>query len=167
MEEEVDEIPGSSVTDESSNGKPGPRKRKKFIRKVSCQICGDVANDHIHYGAKCCYSCRALFRRSISGGTKYNCVQSGNCVINKSTRRQCQACRLAKCFDNGMSDTWVMTETDKIEKKEAAEVRKRLKLEASQNNDRTLDLANVPLSGYLQKRAQFKQEIRRGKSTLQ
>ena len=60
-----------------------------------------------------------------------------------------------------MSDTWVMTETDKIEKKEAAEVRKRLKMEATQNNDRNLDLTNVPLSGYLQKRAQFKQEIRR------
>ena len=44
------------------------RKRKKFIRKVPCQVCGDVANDHIHYGAKCCYSCRAFFRRSVSAG---------------------------------------------------------------------------------------------------
>ena len=42
------------------------RKRKKFIRKVACQICGDVANDHIHYGATTCYSCRAFFRRSIT-----------------------------------------------------------------------------------------------------
>ena len=102
----------------------------------------------------------------ILGGTKYNCVQNSNCVINKSTRRQCQACRLAKCFENGMSDTWVMTETDKIEKKEAAEVRKRLKMEATQNNDRSIDLTTVPLSGYLQKRAHFKQEMRRGKNGL-
>ena len=100
------------------------------------------------------------------GGTKYNCVQNSNCVINKSTRRQCQACRLTKCFENGMSDTWVMTETDKIEKKEAAEVRKRLKMEATQNNDRSIDLTTVPLSGYLQKRAHFKQEMRRGKNGL-
>ena len=65
-----------------------------------------------------------------------------------------------------MSDTWVMTETDKIEKKEAAEVRKRLKMEATQNNDRSIDLTTVPLSGYLQKRAHFKQEMRRGKNVL-
>ena len=67
MEEEFEEVPSSSLKEEDSNSKSGPRKRKKFIRKVSCQICGDVANDHIHYGAKCCYSCRAFFRRSISG----------------------------------------------------------------------------------------------------
>ena len=64
-----------------------------------------------------------------------------------------------------MSDTWVMTESDKIEKKNAAEVRKKLKLQATQAHDRNqVDLASVPLSSYLQKRAQFKQEIRRTKS---
>ena len=64
-----------------------------------------------------------------------------------------------------MSDTWVMTESDKVEKKNAAEVRKKLKLQATQAHDRNqVDLASVPLSSYLQKRAQFKQEIRRSKS---
>jgi hypothetical protein len=64
-----------------------------------------------------------------------------------------------------MSDTWVMTESDKVEKKNAAEVRKKLKLQATQAHDRNqVDLASVPLSSYLQKRAQFKQEIRRTKS---
>ena len=164
MDEET-EAPGSSALDVDL-AKSGPRKRKKFIRKVPCQICGDIANDHIHYGAKCCYSCRAFFRRSISGGTKYSCVQSGQCLINKTTRRQCQACRLNKCFDMGMSDTWVMTESDKLEKKNAAEVRKRLKLQANTTNERNLDLSSVPLSSYLQKRAHFKQETRRNKSRL-
>jgi len=64
-----------------------------------------------------------------------------------------------------MSDAWVMTESDKVEKKNAAEVRKKLKLQATAAHDRNqVDLASVPLSSYLQKRAQFKQEIRRTKS---
>ena len=37
MEEEFEEVPGSSLKDEGSNSKSGPRKRKKFIRKVLCQ----------------------------------------------------------------------------------------------------------------------------------
>ena len=33
-------------------------KRPKFIRKVTCQVCGDIANDHTHYGGVACYSCK-------------------------------------------------------------------------------------------------------------
>ena len=63
MNLEIAEPASSSMEPKNKSEK---RKRKKFIRKVACQICGDVANDHIHYGATTCYSCRAFFRRSIT-----------------------------------------------------------------------------------------------------
>ena len=34
------------------------------VVQVKCWICGAAAADHLHYGAICCYSCRAFFRRS-------------------------------------------------------------------------------------------------------
>ena len=119
---------------ESNESVKQGRKRKKFIRKVTCEVCGDVANDHIHYGARTCYSCRAFFRRSVTAGTKYKCAQAGDCEITKATRRQCQACRLGKCSKVGMLPSWVMTEEEKIEKKVAAETKKKLKDQASATN---------------------------------
>ena len=59
------------------------RKRPKFIRKVECQVCGDTANDHIHYGAIACYSCRAFFRRGVNSNAPYYCSQSKTCSITK------------------------------------------------------------------------------------
>ena len=59
------------------------RKRPKFIRKVECQVCGDTANDHVHYGAIACYSCRAFFRRGVNTSAPYYCSQSKSCPITK------------------------------------------------------------------------------------
>ena len=134
------------------------RKRKKFIRKVSCEVCGDVANDHIHYGARTCYSCRAFFRRSVTSGTKYKCAQAGDCEITKATRRQCQACRIGKCHKVGMLPSWVMTEEEKVEKKVAAETKKKLKVQAS--TSKHVDMTGLPQSSYLKKRAEFRQKRR-------
>ena len=78
----------SSVTIKSEIGIKEKRKRKKFIRKVNCQVCEDVANDHIHYGATTCYSCRAFFRRSITAHAHYKCAKTNNCVINPQTRQR-------------------------------------------------------------------------------
>lgn len=57
------------------------------------QVCGDVANDHIHYGAIACYSCRAFFRRGVNANAPYYCSQNKNCPITKHTRKHCQYCR--------------------------------------------------------------------------
>ena len=77
----------------TASGKP-KRKRPKFIRKVTCRVCGDVANDHVHYGSIACYSCRAFFRRAVNANAPYYCSQSKNCTISKSTRKHCQYFRL-------------------------------------------------------------------------
>ncbi|XP_023338548.1 estrogen receptor [Eurytemora carolleeae] len=60
--------------------------------RSSCGICGAPAADHLHYGAFCCYSCRAFFRRS--GHRVYKCVRStDDCKIESKTRRNCKKCR--------------------------------------------------------------------------
>ena len=58
----------------------------------SCNICGDRAGHHLHYGAVACFSCRQFFRR---GRPKVNrCVNdTGDCRINKFNRTNCKLCR--------------------------------------------------------------------------
>ena len=93
------------------------RQRRKFIRKVNCQVCGDVANDHNHYGAKVCYSCRAFFRRGSNIKKKSYACTTGDqkCEIYLKTRKQCLFCRYKKCLEVGMRADWVMNEKDRQE----------------------------------------------------
>lgn len=128
----------------SSSGK-AKRKRPKFIRKVTCQVCGDVANDHIHYGAIACYSCRAFFRRGVNSNAPFYCSQDKRCVVTKSTRKHCQYCRFQRCNDVGMRSTWVMTEEDKKEKKERALIR-RASMHARQTAKQTFGRGNKMLT---------------------
>lgn len=90
--------------------------RKKFVRRTTCQVCGDVANDHNHYGAVACYSCRAFFRRISAKSNRRNYVCNSiieACEINVKTRRQCLHCRYKKCQAVGMRPDWVMSDEDK------------------------------------------------------
>ena len=105
------------------------QKRDKFIRKVPCHVCGDTANDHIHYGAKACYSCRAFFRRcqiKMAANTCNN--QDDNCQINKFNRQLCPHCRYKKCLAVGMRPDWVMSEQDKNERKAKAATKAKSRL---------------------------------------
>jgi len=66
-----------------------------------CLVCGHPASLHHHYGAICCYSCRAFFRRSIA--QSYDCVSGDRqCEVNKITRNNCRSCRYDKCISVGM-----------------------------------------------------------------
>ena len=70
-----------------------------------------------HYGAVCCYSCRAFFRRGIT--RSYVCVRGddlcqvgvlvcyqgdsiGLMQVNSITRTNCKRCRYARCLAVGM-----------------------------------------------------------------
>ena len=110
---------------QSSENKQNIGRRKKFIRKVTCQVCGDVANDHNHYGAKVCYSCRAFFRRGSNQKKKqYVCTNlDQKCVIDVKNRKQCLFCRYKKCLAVGMRADWVMNEQEKEEMWEKRKVK--------------------------------------------
>ena len=58
-----------------------------------------------------------------------------------------------KCKGVGMKATWVMTEEEKQEKKEAAQARKRIKLLGGHQSN-LVDSSDLPTSSYLIKRAQ-------------
>lgn len=112
--------------DRDSEGTGKKKKRPKFIRIVDCQVCGDKANDHIHYGAIACYSCRAFFRRGVGASDQYQCTYGQKCKITLKSRKQCQYCRFHKCLEIGMKPTWVMTDEEKKEKREKTIKRKQL-----------------------------------------
>lgn len=55
----------------------------------------------------CACRCKGFFRRTIQKQLVYECKQrqsSGHpCPVDKSTRNQCQKCRLDKCYAHGMA----------------------------------------------------------------
>uniref|UniRef100_A0A1I7ZAT2 Nuclear receptor n=1 Tax=Steinernema glaseri TaxID=37863 RepID=A0A1I7ZAT2_9BILA len=69
---------------------------------TACKVCGDKASGH-HYGVTSCEGCKGFFRRSIQKQCEYKCQKDRNCTIEKMSRNRCQACRLHKCIQAGMS----------------------------------------------------------------
>lgn len=68
-----------------------------------CVVCGDTASGY-HYGVPACEGCKAFFKRSLQAtDLNYRCPGSNNCKIDKMSRKCCQACRLRKCNEVGMS----------------------------------------------------------------
>lgn len=79
---------------------------------ADCNVCGDRAIAHMHYGGICCYSCKAFFRRASQTGNdkNYKCKKDENCVVSVNNRRSCQYCRFMKCLAIGMKPTWVLSD---------------------------------------------------------
>ncbi|UJR26010.1 hypothetical protein I4U23_007356 [Adineta vaga] len=48
-------------------------------------------------------SCKAFFKRSIQGTNEYICPATNTCTIDKHRRKSCQACRLRRCYEVGMT----------------------------------------------------------------
>lgn len=94
-------------------------KKKEVNLTSHCQVCGDAARNHVHYGATSCYSCRAFFRRNTSSENykKYNCQRRNSCVISPATRTLCSYCRYQKCLQVGMQPEYVMNDNEKRELK--------------------------------------------------
>ena len=68
-----------------------------------CVVCGDISSGK-HYGILACNGCSGFFKRSVRRKLIYRCqAGTGNCIIDKAHRNQCQACRLKKCLYTGMN----------------------------------------------------------------
>nr|AAX14000.1 estrogen receptor beta [Oryzias javanicus] len=74
-----------------------------------CAVCHDYASGY-HYGVWSCEGCKAFFKRSIQGHTDYICPATNQCTIDKNRRKSCQACRLRKCYEVGMTKCGVRKE---------------------------------------------------------
>ncbi|CAF3794277.1 unnamed protein product [Rotaria sordida] len=70
--------------------------------KRRCAVCSDVASGY-HYGVWSCEGCKAFFKRSIQGTNEYICPATNTCTIDKHRRKSCQACRLRRCYEVGMT----------------------------------------------------------------
>ncbi|UJR27497.1 hypothetical protein I4U23_008781 [Adineta vaga] len=67
-----------------------------------CAVCGAPAIGR-NFDAMTCLSCKAFFRRNAyNEQLTYSCRVASSCEITITTRRHCSACRLKKCFQQGM-----------------------------------------------------------------
>lgn len=85
-----------------------------------CGVCGDKALGY-NFNAVTCESCKAFFRRNALAKKDFRCPFDEQCVITQVTRRFCQKCRLDKCFSIGMRKEYIMSEQDKVAKRQKIE----------------------------------------------
>ncbi|CAF3678256.1 unnamed protein product [Adineta steineri] len=106
--------------------------RASFFRKkpggLICTICEGPAHGY-NFDAVTCESCKAFFRRNaLKFDEKVKCrINDGNCIINMTTRKRCKACRLAKCFEQGMRADWILTDEERMNKRRKIEENRRLR----------------------------------------
>lgn len=74
------------------------------ILDIPCKVCGDFSSGK-HYNIFACDGCAGFFKRSIRRNRQYVCKakEEGSCIVDKTHRNQCRACRLAKCQEAGMN----------------------------------------------------------------
>ncbi|KAJ8939171.1 hypothetical protein NQ314_011224 [Rhamnusium bicolor] len=72
------------------------------ILDIPCKVCGDYSSGK-HYNIFACDGCAGFFKRSIRRNRQYICKEDGDCVIDKTHRNQCRACRLRRCQEAGMN----------------------------------------------------------------
>ncbi|GFV39173.1 photoreceptor-specific nuclear receptor [Trichonephila clavipes] len=93
--------------DDHSSGSPYGGRVRSGMR---CVVCGDISSGK-HYGVLACNGCSGFFKRSVRRKLVYRCqAASGECLVDKAHRNQCQACRLRKCLDCGMNKDAVQNE---------------------------------------------------------
>ncbi|KAK0178846.1 hypothetical protein PV327_007694 [Microctonus hyperodae] len=83
----------------------------RILFDIPCEVCRDHSSGK-HYGIFACDGCAGFFKRSIRRNRQYVCKakSSGGCMVDKTHRNQCRACRLSKCLRAGMNKDAVQHE---------------------------------------------------------
>ncbi|XP_052269721.1 nuclear hormone receptor HR96-like isoform X3 [Dreissena polymorpha] len=100
------------------NGMEAMHKSRKNKEDKYCGVCGDRALGY-NFDAISCESCKAFFRRNAPKGLEYfKCPYEEKCKMDVSNRRFCKRCRLRKCFEIGMRKEYILTEEEKMRKRQ-------------------------------------------------
>ncbi|XP_075210920.1 nuclear receptor subfamily 2 group E member tailless [Lycorma delicatula] len=83
----------------------------RILYDIPCKVCQDHSSGK-HYGIFACDGCAGFFKRSIRRNRQYVCKAKceGTCIVDKTHRNQCRACRLRKCVQAGMNKDAVQHE---------------------------------------------------------
>ncbi|KAM3726331.1 Nuclear hormone receptor [Dirofilaria immitis] len=93
---------------------PSTNSSSRILFDVPCRVCQDHSSGK-HYGIFSCDGCAGFFKRSIRRHRQYVCKnrgggEEGKCLVDKTHRNQCRACRLTKCLEIGMNKEAVQHE---------------------------------------------------------
>lgn len=110
---------GNGPSCSSSSNTTTPITTTSGASKI-CVVCGDKSYG-LNFNAITCESCKAFFRRNALSNKELVCPFSNSCNVTRVTRRFCQRCRLLKCFSVGMKKEHIMSEADKMKKREKIE----------------------------------------------
>ncbi|RVE57864.1 hypothetical protein OJAV_G00203610 [Oryzias javanicus] len=111
MQTDFEELNMQNEDDEDEDGKVTEDEEPK-----ACGVCGDLAKGY-HFNALTCEGCKGFFRRAIKRSSELQCPFLNNCIITKSNRRSCQACRFQKCQAIGMRKEMVMSEEEVLQRR--------------------------------------------------
>ncbi|CAB4059698.1 NR2E1 [Lepeophtheirus salmonis] len=92
-------------------GAKSQQTSSRILYDIPCKVCTDHSSGK-HYGIFACDGCAGFFKRSIRRNRLYVCKakSEGSCLVDKTHRNQCRACRLKRCVDVGMNKDAVQHE---------------------------------------------------------
>ncbi|XP_077301675.1 nuclear receptor subfamily 2 group E member tailless [Arctopsyche grandis] len=98
----------STMSQSSTSSAPSS---SRILYDIPCKVCQDHSSGK-HYGIFACDGCAGFFKRSVRRSRQYACKskRGGTCIVDKTHRNQCRACRLAKCLGAGMNKDAVQHE---------------------------------------------------------
>ena len=117
----MEHLRNTSASSKSAGSTPSSR----ILYDIPCRVCQDHSSGK-HYGIFACDGCAGFFKvlrhflfitagrlklillfsqRSIRRNRQYLCKakSEGACLVDKTHRNQCRACRLRKCVEVGMN----------------------------------------------------------------
>ncbi|XP_033942023.1 nuclear receptor subfamily 4immunitygroup A member 1 [Pseudochaenichthys georgianus] len=94
---------------EQLDGSLSPKLKNLSGSEGCCAVCGDNASCQ-HYGVRTCEGCKGFFKRTVQKNSRYVCLSSKECPVDKRRRNRCQFCRFQKCLNVGMVREVVRTD---------------------------------------------------------